>query len=97
METESIFKFLEKYGGRRIELLLTDGQVMRGRVGGICEPDEFWEESDGDLNFGFELSEIDIDGEPLTYDMDICETSVVSFTPLDGENSEEEIKRLFAE
>ena len=74
-------EFMEKYFGRRIEVLLKDKRVVRGRVG-------WYGEGEDELELELDLNDIEIDGKKRKQGMLIPESHVVSFTPLEGENTE---------
>ena len=77
-------RFMEKYFGRSVEVTIKDGRVVRGKVAWYSEPEEYEDE----LEFGLALDDIEIDGKKQSYGMSIPESYVVSFAPLEGENTE---------
>jgi small nuclear ribonucleoprotein (snRNP)-like protein len=69
--------FFDKYKGRQIEIHCFDGKIFRGRV------DSF----DYDDDPGVLLSETELNGKLLSYDMSVPESRIKSFIPLEGENT----------
>ena len=83
--------FMAKYYGRRIEVTCKDGTILAAKLDWFAEMDE---EEEGDV-LGIMLDDVvKADGEeipgivlPFSY--------IDTFIPLEGENSDEEIKRLW--
>ncbi|MDR3332840.1 MAG: hypothetical protein LBT08_09430 [Synergistaceae bacterium] len=66
--------FINKYHGKRIEVRCVDGDILTGCVGWINEDDL------DDL--GFDLNDVEANGEKLSYKVIIPESQVSSFIVL---------------
>ena len=71
--------FMDKYFGKHVEVTIKDGRVVRGKV-------EWYGEGDDELELC--LDSIEVNGKKKDHGMCIPESYVISFTPLEDENTE---------
>lgn len=97
LPTETLDEKLHCYTGRRILIRLRDGGLVEGKTGYYCEDMDFdREEPDEEfLGWGVMLKDVVMNGERLSHGIAIAFADIAGFRPLEGENTEEEIEKLF--
>ncbi len=97
LPTETLDEKLHFYTGRRILIKLRDGGRVEAKAGYYCEDmDVDREEPDEEfLGWGVMLKDVVMNGEKLPRGIALAFADIVGFLPLEGENSEEEMKKLF--
>jgi len=86
-----VFDFTRDYYGRRVEVTWVDGTVLTGKVGWY---DEGSEDEYGELGITLEEVVLTATGEKLPGMAMRC-SDVDTFLPLEGENTQEDIDRLW--
>ena len=97
LPTATLDEKLHCYTGRRILIRLRDGGCVEGRAGYYCE-DMDLERDEPDEEFsgwGVMLRGVVTNGKRLSHGIAIAFADIAGFLPLEGENTEEEMEKLF--
>lgn len=89
-----IIRLTEQLLGKNISVKLINGDVYSGRVGWYSEG-AFDDEAPDGVDWGFVLENANKNGIPLGGQVCIPDSQIIGFLPLEGENTPEEIGRLF--
>lgn len=98
LPTEVLDENIQRYTGRRILVKCHDGRQFEGKAGYYSEDMDFGRDEPDEefLGWGIDLREpVFLNGEPLPCGIEIAFADIAGFLPLEGENTPEEIDRLF--
>ena len=98
LSTKFLDEKIQCYTQRCVLLKLHNGDLIKGKAGYYCEDMDFnRDEPDEEfLGWGINLKNVTVNDEKLPYGISIAFADIAGFLPLEGENTEEEIDRIFS-
>lgn len=90
---KSMVALTEDYLTKRVSVKLATGEIVTGVVAWYNEGD-FEEETGVECDWGFELDDAVVNGEPLGHSVCIPDSRIVAYREIDPPNTIEELERL---